>query len=121
MRADAAKPLFKTAQLADLFPDLRDTGVGDLLEIAALEGRLLPHGEEFAGFLHAETEIAEPANEQQPPRLGFGIAPLASLGALRFWHQADALIIADGIDLAPSQAGKFADPEARPERFHLPP
>ena len=115
MRADVAKAVFKAAQLANLLPDMRNTCVGYLLEIGTLVILLLPHGEEIAGFLDTEAEIAKPPDEEELPCLILAVAPLSSLGPLRFWHKTDPLIVADRINPAPRQPSKFPYAETRPK------
>ncbi len=49
------------------------------------------------------------ANEGKPVEIGIAIAPLATLGAPGFGHQADLFVISDGLHLGAGATGQGSD------------
>jgi hypothetical protein len=100
---------FERAQSGNAAFDLSQLSAGDPVGgVTGLPG-IIGEAQEFADRVERETEFPAVADEGETLQVLRPVAPLVASGAQRLWHQANLLVIADGLHLTACAPGKQSD------------
>ncbi len=92
--------LLEAPEILDLATDFLDMSQADVSDFRAGVVPAIDELEQHPDFLERESELAGSADEAKPPHVLLRVEAMAAFAADRIGHQADALVVADRLDIA---------------------
>lgn len=80
------------------------------LHLAAGLGPTIDQREQIADFVQREPELARSHDEAQAPNMALVIGTIVLRRSRRLRHDADVLVIANGLEVASGQLGEISAP-----------
>jgi hypothetical protein len=97
------------SQVGNLSPHLGEVGCRKVAHVGASGSAVnLGQLEQGPHFIEREAQFARATDENEPPHIGIAIAAITS-GAIRHGQQANALVVADRLDVPAGSTGEFAN------------
>lgn len=99
--------MFDAPQISNLGTYRREMGVCDDLHFAAGLRPTVDQREQIANLFEREPRFPRTHDETQASDLAFVICPVELRRSWRLWHDADVLVVSDGLNVASSQPGQI--------------
>lgn len=111
LRHGGRQDVFDAFEIRDLGADRGEMRFRKHLHLAAGLGPAIDQCEQIANLVEREPELARAHDEAQACDMPVIVDAIIFAGARRLGHDADVLVIANGLEVASGQLGQIAAPE----------